>query len=179
MRFPALMAITLGLAFLIGCGAGNKETKPAGAPAVAQPPQNGSKGKVDDSLLAKLQGEWQAETMVTNGKTTISQGKNTNPNGAAVANTVFQGPVMYSKNNNKLSDPQKIVYLAAEGGLIHMDTVGDLGDGKEATVKWLAKADGEIFTICMAFNQKDNRPVVLESKPGSNIILSGYKRKKN
>ena len=178
MKWTALLTLTLGLALLIGCGAGNTETKPASTPAVAQLPQNSAKSKVDDALLQKLQGEWLADSMVANGKTVVSQGKNANQKNADLLDAVFQGPTMYSKSGNKLVSPLKIVYLALEGGLIHMDTVGDLGDGKEKTMKWLAKADDNYLSICVLPGQNE-RPAALESKPGTNTLMSGYKRKKN
>jgi len=123
-------------------------------------------GTVDESLLAKLQGEWRMQSMVANGKPVERDFENDS------APMVIRGRNV----GNQVGKPgtETIQHLQLVDGFIHLDIVSE---GEPGVQRWLGKLDKDTLTICLVPGG-DARPDDLSSKPGSNRLMSVNKRAK-
>jgi uncharacterized protein (TIGR03067 family) len=123
--------------------------------------------KIDDSLLAKLQGEWSPVSSVFDGKPFSSD--------AGKTTAVFQGRTMSIRIGNKRAGRLEIKHLVAENGVGHIDYEIVDAAGKRIRTRQLFELDGDKLTTCVR-SPPGERPQELTSKPGSKLLLTVLQR---
>ena len=124
---------------------------------------------IDESLLAKLQGEWRPVSSVFDGKPFTS------PMGEWTA--VVAGRRMFLRLGDKGVGHVEIKHLDAEGGVGHLDCEKVEPDGFTVRTKQLFRLDGDTLTTCVR-SPPGERPNELTRKPGSGHLLTVSQRTK-
>jgi len=124
---------------------------------------------IDESLLAKLQGEWRTVSSVLDGKPFTSP--------ASEWRVVFSGRTMSLKSGDKEIGRLQIKHVVAHEGLGHIDYEMVDPTGKAVRTKQLVKLDGDRLTTCVC-SPPGERPSELTSEAGSHRLLTVLQRGK-
>ena len=123
--------------------------------------------KINESLLAKFQGEWNSISSVFDGKPFTS------PVGRATA--IFSGRTMSLRLGDSVVGRFEIKHLVANGDLGHIDYEIVDPTGKTVRTKQLFRLNGDRLTTCVC-SPPGERPDELTSTPGSKHLLTVLKR---
>jgi len=129
---------------------------------------------VDDELLVKLQGEWDPESSVFDGKeNAIDRDKR--------SSFAIKDRFMYIRfgEQDQVVGKFEIKLLVAAGPMGHIDyeMVEPRRDG--ITVKQLFKLEGDRITTCVTSPPGQDRPSELTSEAGSKRLLTVSRRRKS
>jgi uncharacterized protein (TIGR03067 family) len=124
---------------------------------------------IDETLLAKLQGEWRTVSSVFDGKPFISP--------AGEWRAIFSGRTMSLKSGDKEIGRLEIKHVVAHEELGHMDYEMVDPTGKAVRTKQLFKLDGDTLTTCV-YSPPGERPSELTSEAGSHRLLTVLHRAK-
>ena len=124
---------------------------------------------IDETLLAKLQGEWRTVSSVLDGKPFTSPARGWK--------MVISGRTMSLKSGDNVIGRLEIKHVAAHEEFGHIDY--ELADpaGKAIRTKQLFKLEGDTLTTCVR-TPPGERPSELKSEAGSHLLLTVAQRDK-